>query len=207
MAGVDRPEDKIKVTGWITEILPHLSKENIHIHSDAVAALASGTSGHLYGVVVISGTGMICYGFDKKGDSKRSGGWGPLLGDEGSGFAIASDALRAVVSHSDGRGPFTSLTEKFLTHLKLTDSSQLIPWAYNDKDHSWKRIAELAPLVYEAANEGDSIALDIIDNAAQKLLITIQAVVKRLEFPKLDSNETYPLVFAGGEKLNSNLIF
>jgi len=206
MAGVDRPEDKIKVSGWILEILPHLSKENIHVHSDAVAALASGTSGHLYGVVVISGTGMICYGFDKKGESKRSGGWGPLLGDEGSGFAIASDALRAVVCHSDGRGSFTSLTQKFLSHLKLTEASQLIPWAYSDKDHSWKRIAELAPIVYESAIEGDSISLDIIDNAAQKLSITIQAVVKRLEFPKPESNETFPLVFSGGNLTHHNSI-
>lgn len=76
MAGVDRPDDKVRVSNWIAEMLPHLKTDHIHVSSDAVAALASGTNGILYGIVVISGTGTISYGFDKSGKSKRAAGWG-----------------------------------------------------------------------------------------------------------------------------------
>lgn len=74
MSGVDRPEDVQKVKGWIREYSSAL--ENVSVSSDAHAALASGTRGVLYGVVVISGTGTICYGFTKDGKDKRAAGWG-----------------------------------------------------------------------------------------------------------------------------------
>jgi N-acetylglucosamine kinase-like BadF-type ATPase len=85
MSGVDRTEDKARVFEWMLELLPHLKINlqefqqkdisKITVSNDAVAALASGTSGVLHGVVVISGTGMISVGF-KNGISKRAGGWG-----------------------------------------------------------------------------------------------------------------------------------
>lgn len=76
MSGVDRPQDILRVRQWIAAMLPHLAEteggelegnERILVYSDAVAALASGTDGDLYGIVVISGTGMISYGFNKEG--------------------------------------------------------------------------------------------------------------------------------------------
>lgn len=83
MSGVDRPEDKKAYTGWILELLPHLKLnetghlvDKITITNDAIAALASGNEGHLFGVVVISGTGSIALGMDSKGNSTRAGGWG-----------------------------------------------------------------------------------------------------------------------------------
>eukprot|EP01114_Cavostelium_apophysatum_P009167 TRINITY_DN2224_c0_g1_i1.p1 TRINITY_DN2224_c0_g1~~TRINITY_DN2224_c0_g1_i1.p1 ORF type:complete len:350 (+),score=54.09 TRINITY_DN2224_c0_g1_i1:86-1051(+) len=203
MAGVDRPADKDKVISWVNEMLPHVQNKDIHVHSDAVAALAGGTNGQLYGVVVISGTGMISYGFDKSANSKRAGGWGPLLGDEGSGYAIASDVLRAVVSAQDGRGPRTQLLDDVLTKLKLPDATQLIPWAYDESDRSWAKFAALAPIAYDCANKGDQVALAILDNAADKLAATIDAVVKGLQ---LDTNADFPLVLAGGNLTHENSI-
>ncbi len=84
MSGVDRPEDKKEFTKWILELLPHLKVDienpklvdQISICNDAIAALASGNEGELFGVVVISGTGSIGLGYDEKGNSTRSGGWG-----------------------------------------------------------------------------------------------------------------------------------
>lgn len=116
MSGVDRPEDKERVTSWINELFSHdgqMPSIQIGIHNDGVIALSSGTGGILYGAVVISGTGMISLGYDKQGHTLRAGGWGyvhiyidinnihsPLLGDRGSGFAIGQDiAYAAVAAH------------------------------------------------------------------------------------------------------------
>ena len=96
--------------GW-RELLPDVPAL---IHNDAVIALASGTGGQLYGVVLISGTGMIAMGFNRAGERRRAGGWGALLGDGGSGYAIGAAVLRAVTWAADGRGPATSLTSATL---------------------------------------------------------------------------------------------
>src|SRR5690606_3508386 len=95
MAGVDRPDDKKTVNEWLVEELPN-SKHIIV--NDGVVALASGTGGEKHGIVIISGTGSISLGFNKKkGDiQKRAAGWGPLLGDLGSGYYIGNDVLIAV---------------------------------------------------------------------------------------------------------------
>lgn len=97
MAGVDRPEDKKIVQDWMAE---YFSRDlPVDITNDGVVALASGTNGAKHGIVVISGTGCIALGFYKGsgGEQKRASGWGPLLGDEGSGFAIGQAALIAIV--------------------------------------------------------------------------------------------------------------
>ena len=73
MAGVDRPSDKERVQGWVHEVIP---KVHVQTSNDAVIALASGTKGKLFGVVVISGTGTISVGFDAKGETARAAGWG-----------------------------------------------------------------------------------------------------------------------------------
>jgi N-acetylglucosamine kinase-like BadF-type ATPase len=91
MSGVDRPNDKLKVVSWVNELLPtlkhsyksgeetdsQLSDSSILVYNDAVAALASGTKGQLYGAVVISGTGTIVVGYARdQVTNTRSGGWG-----------------------------------------------------------------------------------------------------------------------------------
>src|SRR5690606_34967862 len=82
-SGVDRPHDRAQLAGWLRELFPSTM---LAVHNDAVIALASGTGGDVYGVVLISGTGMIVYGFDRMGHRQRAGGWGALLGDPGSGY-------------------------------------------------------------------------------------------------------------------------
>ncbi len=88
---------------WTAELLPLLPAAAVLVYNDSVAALSSGTLGVLQGMVVISGTGMVTCAF-RDGQTLRAGGWGPLLGDGGSGCAIGSALLHAVVRHHDGRG-------------------------------------------------------------------------------------------------------
>jgi len=201
MSGVDREDDKVKVSAWIKEIFPHLDHGvgkafNVSVNSDAVAALASGTRGRLHGAVVISGTGMICLGYNSQGTSRRAGGWGPMLGDEGSGYAIGLHVLRAVACADDGRGPATLLTERLLSSLSLQRAEQLIPWAYREEDRSWQKFAALAPLATQCAGAGDKVAQSILDFAAAQLLHTISPVVDGLNLA--EGGEEFPLVLAGG---------
>ncbi len=192
MAGVDRPAERSMLQGWFIELFPAIPTL---IHNDALIALASGTGGDLYGVVVISGTGMIVYGIDGSGQTRRAGGWGPLFGDKGSSYAIGSAALAAIAQTVDGMGPTTTLEGALLDYLDLNMPQALIAWAYSDL--SWARIAELGPLVVECAQQGDPVARAIIEAAAVDLAATVEHVVRNLNL----LNEPIAIVLSGGNLL------
>jgi N-acetylglucosamine kinase-like BadF-type ATPase len=188
-SGVDRPLDRERMTGWLRAIFPTAA---LAIHNDAVIALASATGGEVYGVVLISGTGMIVYGFDRAGNRARAGGWGALLGDPGSGYALGAEVLKAVTWAVDGRGPATALTEVLLEHLGLERPQQLVDWAY--RDIAWERFAALAPLAVHCAEAGDAVAQRILADGAEGLAGAVKAVVQNLKMPE----DPFPLVLAGG---------
>ena len=112
IAGVDRPNDAAVVRGIMKRIG---FKARVLIVNDALIALETGAPGQP-GVVIISGTGSIAYGRNAAGEAARSGGWGYVLGDEGSGYWIGRAALRAVLREADHRGPATALTPMLLDH-------------------------------------------------------------------------------------------
>lgn len=189
MAGVDRAPERALVSSWVTQWLPGVP---MRLHNDALIALAAGTAGRLYGLVVISGTGMIVYGVNGAGKQQRAGGWGALLGDRGSGYAIAIAALTAIANATDNLGPSTALQPHILAHLHLATPQALIGWVYSDI--TWSRFAALAPLVVQCAAEGDAVAQQIIEQAAIDLATAVTAVVQSLGM----ANEAFPLVLAGG---------
>lgn len=188
-AGVDRPAERTLVNGWLAELFPGVPTL---IHNDALIALAAGTGGEPYGVVVISGTGMIVYGVDANGQSRRAGGWGPLFGDKGSGYAIGAAALTAIAQAADGLGPPTALEGALLDYLDLSTPQGLIPWAYSDP--AWSRIAELSPLVVECARQNDPVAVAVIEEAAIDLAAAVEHVVRNLNL----LNESIAIVLSGG---------
>lgn len=187
-SGVDRADDRARMQGWLAQLAPQAATS---IHNDAVVALSAGTGGDVYGLVLIGGTGMIVYGFDRTGRSLRAGGTGALLGDQGSGYAIGGAILAAVMWAADGRGPDTALTQAVLSELNLTQPQELIPWTYTDL--AWERFASLAPLGIRCAEERDPVALAILDKAAQGLAVAAQVVADGLEM-----GDVFPLVMAGG---------
>lgn len=189
MAGVDRGPERALVTSWIEARLPNTP---MIIENDAMIALASGTGGDLYGIVLISGTGMIVYGVDRNGQRRRAGGWGALLGDRGSGYALGIAALTAIANAVDGLGPPTVLQDLILSHLRLTTPQALISWMYSDV--AWARFAALAPLVVAGAEQGDAVANAIIEQAATDLAAAVGAVARGLTWEQ----DTFPLVLAGG---------
>eukprot|EP01133_Synstelium_polycarpum_P014256 gene14256-16826_t len=192
ISGVDRPEDAALIGKWIDDLVPNTPYD---IYNDAVVALTSGTLGVLFGCVVISGTGCIAFGIDHQGKTTRSAGWGPLLGDDGSGYQIGFDILKNVVKAKDETGPKTALTAAVLKQLEIKTEDELISWAYDPKNQGWQKFAQLAPLATECALQGDAVAIAVIDDACTALTSFISSVFKKLSFDTLDS---VPLVLAGG---------
>jgi len=101
----------------------------------------------------------------------------------------------------DGRGPSTLLTDAVLNKLGLHKVEQLIPWAYDEKDRSWSKFAELAPLASQCASQGDQVANSILEYAADQILVSINVVAKELG---LDKANEFPLVLAGGNFTNES---
>jgi N-acetylglucosamine kinase-like BadF-type ATPase len=189
IAGVDRADDQDVVRGIMDRIG---YKAAILIVNDALIALHAGI-GDAPGIVVVSGTGSIAYGRNARGEAARAGGWGHVLGDEGSGYWIGRLALRAVVRHADGRGRETSLTPLVLGHFGLTDATRLIQRVYHE-ELAPAAIGALARYVQQAREDGDPVAAGILDQAAKELVTAATAVMKRLEMDR----ESFSFVLAGG---------
>ncbi|KAL1821310.1 hypothetical protein DCAR_0417708 [Daucus carota subsp. sativus] len=194
VSGVNHPTDQQRILNWLSAIFP--SHVQLFVENDAVAALASGTLGELHGCVLIAGTGTIAYGFTSDRRDARASGAGPILGDWGSGYGIAAQALTAVIRAHDGRGPHTSLVCRILQELDLISPDELIGWTYADP--SWARIAALVPVVITCAEAGDQVANKILLDAVQELASSVKAVVRRLELCGKDGEEHFPLVMVGG---------
>jgi N-acetylglucosamine kinase-like BadF-type ATPase len=175
LAGVDRPDDYGVIQAWAEEYMPHTPTV---IVNDAMLVLAAGTPED-WGIAMISGTGSIVYGRTRDGQMMRSGGWGYLLGDEGSGFAIGMAALRAVARADDGRAPQTALTRLILDHWSVATPQDLISHVYLEHVPT-QEIAALAAVVEAAASEGDAIALGIVREAGHELALAVNAVARRL---------------------------
>jgi N-acetylglucosamine kinase-like BadF-type ATPase len=182
LAGVGRTADIEVVKGLVKELqnnkLPinwELQPENIIICNDALIALVGGI-GQPVGIVVAAGTGSIVFGRNHQGDTKRVGGWGYILGDEGSAYKIAIAGMNAALKSYDGREISTSLLEGFKQHLELKSIEDLIEVIYR---RGWgiKQIAALAPIVDSAAASGDIVANIIIDDAVEELVKATSTVI------------------------------
>jgi N-acetylmuramic acid 6-phosphate etherase len=195
LAGADRPADQALLQGWART---HQLAERTAITNDAALLIAAGTP-EGWGIGVIAGTGSIAVGRSPDGQWTRAGGWGYLLGDEGSAYEIALLGLRAVAQAADGRAHPTQLTARCLAHFQLSQPMDLIPAIYQG-GLDRQQIAALAPVVLATADDGDAVALGILRKGAESLADAIAAVAQRLRLPK----EGLPIALAGGVLLGSN---
>lgn len=199
LAGVGRLEDIEVIKGLVQELqnsrlLPitwDLLVSNIVICNDALIALVGGV-GYPVGIVVAAGTGSIVYGRNRNGKTKRVGGWGYILGDEGSAYKIAVAGMQAALKAYDGREMSTALIESFKQHLGLISIEDLIEVIYQ---RGWgvKEIAALAPLVDTVASCGDEIAHRIIDNAVRELIHATATVIDAI----FSNQELFKVVTTG----------
>ncbi len=166
MAGLGREEDRIVIGQICDEI--RINENRILTH-DAHIALVGGTGKHA-GVIVISGTGSIVYGINESGNEVRAGGWGCLLGDEGSGYDIALKGLQAITRAVDSRSRPTLLTDLILKKLELNAPNELIRWIHAA---SRDEIAQLSGSVFEAAEMSDEKAIQTGLTHFYKMVYTI----------------------------------
>jgi N-acetylglucosamine kinase-like BadF-type ATPase len=189
IAGVDRPQDANVIRGIMRRIG---YKARILVVNDALVALEAGAPGQP-GVVVISGTGSIAYGRNAMGHAARSGGWGYVLGDEGSGYWIGRAALRAVLRAADERAPQTTLTQMLLDHFGVREPQELIHEVYQ-ANLKPSAIGALASSVQQAFALGDDVAVGILQGAGHELESAAMSVARRLELVGTE----FPFILAGG---------
>src|SRR2546425_4661503 len=171
IAGVDR-DDEARTVRAIMRRIGH--KSRVLVVNDALIALVAGAK-DAPGIVIIAGTGSIVYGRNAGGQAARAGGWGHMIGDEGSGYWIGKEAVAAVMRAADGRGPVTRLTEGILGHFGAEDVSGL-PRIVYERDEPRQRVAALGPIVQSAAAAGDAVATRILEAAADELALSARSV-------------------------------
>ncbi len=165
----------------VKELVPTVTQARyVQVESDAIAALVGAHLGKP-GVIVIAGTGSIALGMNAAGEQMRAGGWGWLIGDEGSATAIGRSGLLAACNAFDGAGPPTRLVDLLTAQLQLTTLTDVKRIAQGPA-FGQRGFAALAPLVGQAAEQGDAPAAQIIQEAGQALARQAAAVIRRLKF-------------------------
>jgi len=177
LAGVARPKDREVMEGLLRRLLP---VPELVLDLDALAALVGATGGRP-GVIVISGTGSVAFGIDRRGQRARCGGWGFILGDEGSGYDIARRGLIAALRAYDGRGLETMVRVRLEEQLGLKSTEELIPFLYSNP-LSPARVASLYPIVLDAADNGDVVARQLILDSASALAEMGVTTATKLDF-------------------------
>jgi N-acetylglucosamine kinase-like BadF-type ATPase len=183
-AGVDSPEQEQRLRALVQAQVPGAA---VHIVHDTELILAAAGIGQ--GIALIAGTGSVAWGRSNDGSTSRAGGWGYLLGDEGSGYWLGLQAVRHALALLDRRGRPDQLAERLTADCGLQQPGQLLDHFYaNPERRYW---AGRSRLVFELAGAGDPAASGLVDLAADSLA-DIAALVG------IALGITGPVVLAGG---------
>ena len=188
VAGVGRENERQAL--WQALAEREISEE-ILVHADATVALDD-AFGDGPGVLLIAGTGSVAFGRGPTGTFARCGGWGPVIGYEGSGAWIGRRALSVVTAAADGREPETALTGAVLTAAQVNEVSELIAWAASATP---AMLATLAPAVMSEAAAGDLRANALLSLAVEELTLHIRALARQLF---TDERASVPVALTGG---------
>ncbi|MDF9840595.1 MULTISPECIES: BadF/BadG/BcrA/BcrD ATPase family protein [unclassified Paenibacillus] len=175
-AGVSNPvvarflEKQVRDNGYIGPLT---------ITGDQETALY-GAQNAMRGIILIAGTGSICFGVNEKGEQHRTGGFGHLIDDEGSGYCIGRDLLSILVQAEDGRMADTIIPALVYERLGLGTVQEVIGFVYH-KNTTKKDIAQLAPIMTAACELGDAEALKLAEQCAASLLELVVPVIERLK--------------------------
>lgn len=178
MAGADRPRDFELVRELLAPIVPPGARWGYE--NDALLGLWAGTRTGV-GVAVICGTGTNVVGMNAQGTKVQVGGMGPLFGDQAGGSYIGAQALARSQRAAEGRGEPTMLHQMLCEHFKVSDLLDLVDWLYEGRE---LKPAQLAPLVVEAATQGDAVAWEILFEVGEELAVSALAAIRRLFEPE-----------------------
>ncbi len=188
LAGARRQEIRARME----DALQCLDIHELEVVGDADVALF-GSTGGAPGLVVIAGTGSVCCGVNGTGKRTCAGGWGPLVGDEGSGAWIARRGLRAITYAADGRGPETALTAAARSYFHVSSADDLSTALYAPGMTN-ERIAGFGKHVIEAAQAKDRVAVEVINEAGVELGIAALAVIRTLKMER----DRFRIGYVGG---------
>jgi len=183
-AGVDTPEGGARLRRLLQDRLPGARVTVVH---DTRLILAA--AGLDEGVVAISGTGAVAWGRRRSGGEARAGGWGYLLGDEGSGYWVGREAVRHALARLDRAEPADRLAQQLAADCGLQRAEELLDHFYAKPERRYW--AGRARVVFELAGAGDEASADIVAAAAAALADLAAAVCTRLDLRG-------PVVLAGG---------
>ncbi|HLS10172.1 N-acetylglucosamine kinase [Lentibacillus sp.] len=202
LAGIDTQKDEANVQEIVKQVIEESGVQinRVIVENDALSVLL-GETNHSPGVILISGTGSIAFAHDGMGHYARAGGWGHRLGDEGGGYWIGKEAIRAILKMLDGRGPETVLSNLVLNHFQFEKYEQLYNWVYGP-NYTIHDVGKLSTIVEEANQLGDPVSKSILDRAVSELYCLVSAVVKRANI----SDEPFKLLFLGGVLQNSEYV-
>jgi N-acetylglucosamine kinase-like BadF-type ATPase len=164
-AGGDRQAERDRGRAILAQLAP--AGARLMVTHDAMAALYAGNPTGC-GVVLIAGTGSIAYGRSEDGEEDRAGGWGHLIGDEGSAVWCGLEALRAIAHAVDGRGAPTRMTALLFQELGVGEFADVLPQLYG-RPHPAPAILAAARALGAASAESDAIANSILQRGAHAL--------------------------------------
>jgi len=204
LTGAGRAADQKRMADGLKQysLSQGVKLRRILVESDARIALEGAFKG-APGIILIAGTGSIAFGKDAAGVVHRVGGWGRILGDEGSGYFIGRSGLTAVTRFIDGRGNKTLLTKLVAEKFQLRDQTEIITAVYKNSFD----VASVAPLVLEAAGKKDEVSRLIVEQAAAELTDHIRSLAgKLMPVSRRKVKAKIPVSFIGGLIANDTLL-
>lgn len=186
MSGVSTAVEKDHVISFLrTYLEQRVLSCPISITTEAEISLMASLERE-YGVLVISGTGSNTYGITKDGELYRVGGWGHILGDEGSGYQIGLLSLKTVIKSLEGILPPTLMREVIKDAYDFEHISELKAYVYQSSIGR-NDIAAFARYCVEAARDGDGLAQGILQDQAKELAETTTTLIRK--HPELEETE------------------
>lgn len=203
LAGIDSTDGMLTAKNIVEHAIAEasLTIHKVIVENDAESTMLGATNGRK-GALLISGTGAIAYGTDGLGHIFRSGGWGHRVGDEGSGYWIGQEILRAVFRMEDGRGEPTILKDLVYAELDINTIDEASLWIFRPT-YTNAQIASMTSLLKSAVTQGDAIAIKIAQEAANELALLGTTILKKIGTAY---DETVPLFLNGGAILANDFI-
>jgi N-acetylglucosamine kinase-like BadF-type ATPase len=174
LAGLDLPVEEERLHAAVAGRWA----ERLTVGNDTFAVLRAGTE-RGWGVAVVCGAGINCVGVGPDGGHVRFPALGAISGDWGGGYDVGLAALSAAVRSEDGRGPRTTLEQAVPGHFGLATPGELVEAIHLGRTPQ-RRIVELPPLVFDAA-DSDPVAAAILEHLASEVLALVRAAIQRLE--------------------------
>jgi len=178
-AGLARRQEQVK---WKAIFDEFFKTDFPRILASDAEILLTGSHMAVSGLGLIAGTGSICIGRNEMGKMVRSGGLGSALGDEGSAWWIAMQAVQRTLRSKERRDIETSMDKAIRAFYHLEDWQDCVPF-FNDRNLTKAVVADFAPYVTSYANKGDLLAKDILSEAAEELVKLVLSVQGRMEQP------------------------